>query len=313
MERFSNQYKEFLDYMMETFPLYKKYFVYKETSHNLASFVELVLPYIEDISIRNVDAFKYKHKDMQIVRGLRFRKLLEDKKMSPRVLENIWRSLHNLYIIAYNTGELKKMVKKREDLSSILENHNILVENIMLSGHVIVDDKETSDSTEEEEISDEEAELRKQFERGDKVDDKADDKPQVPPNLENMFEGSVIGKMAKEMADSLKDDVEGLGDNPNDIFSSLFNPSPDGNNKIANIMGKIQANMENKMKNGELNQEQLMAEAQQMMGSLGPMLAGAGGGDMSNMMQQMMGGMMGGGGGGRTNRKQRRKNQRGRR
>lgn len=320
MDKFNNLYKDFLNTLEDTFPSYKKYFVYTETSQNLIFYTENILPYIEDISVRNVDAFKYKHMSMQIVRGLKFKRLLEDKRMTQRVLETIWRFLHNLYIVAYNSCDLRKVIRKRDDLINILDNHDILVENIMLSGHVIVEERNNSSEESEEEISEEEENLRKEFERerqgdnnnkndGDDMCNKTDSGE--VPNLESMFEGSMLGKIAKELTEEMGEDLTEL-QNPGDLLSSILNPGSGngGDNKLQNIMSKIMTTMDNKMKNGEFNQQQMMNEAQQMMGTLGPMLGGAsgedGGMDISSMMGQMMGQQT------QQNRKQRRRKQRGR-
>lgn len=323
MDRFNTMYIEFLETLKKDFPSLKKYFVVKENHKYLIDFIELTLPYMEDISIRNVDVFRYKHIDMELVRGLKFRKILEqfyEKKMSRIVLESIWRSLHNMYVVAYNSCNLKNILQKnnKQNLLSILDNHNILVENIMLSGHPIIEDRrESSSDYESEDISDEEAEMREQFKKSQRGEDIDEAKPESEstgmPNLENMFEGSSIGNIVKELSEDINEEDFGDVSNPADLFNSLLNPSEGGDNKLQNIMSKVMKTMDEKMKSGEINQEQMMNEAQGMMGNLGPIMQGLGGngqggGDMNAMMQQMMG-MMGGmnnGGGSSGNRRSRR-------
>jgi hypothetical protein len=330
MDRFNTMYIEFLGALKKDFPSFKKYFVVKDNHKYLVDFIELTLPYMEDISIRNVDAFRYKHTGMELVRGLKFSNVLDyfyEKKMSQIVLETIWRSLHNMYVVAYNSCSLKNILQKnnKKNLLAILENHNILVENIMLSGHPIIEDRRDSSSDyDSEDVSDEEAELREQFKRAQRGEDVDEPTPEGDnntgmPNLENMFEGSSIGNIVKELSEEINEEDFGDISNPADLLGSLLNPSEEGgDNKLQNIMTKVMQTMDTKMKNGEINQEQMMNEAQGMMGSLGPMMQGLGGNGQGggldlNSLMGMMGGMNNGGGNGGNRRSRRSRGQRKRR
>jgi hypothetical protein len=107
MEKFNNYYLEFLNYISKKFPTYKKYTSIDEKNY-LKDFIELNLANIENISIRNIDIFRYKLVDVQLIRGLKFKRVLDHIYDKPRTLESIWRYLHNLYIILYNSCDLKK-------------------------------------------------------------------------------------------------------------------------------------------------------------------------------------------------------------
>ncbi len=76
--------------------------------------------------------------------------------------------------------------------------------------------------------------------------------------------------------------------NPEDLMnmSNLFSGS---NNMLGDIIQTVGTKITQKIQNGEINQEELMSEALNMMGSLNT----AGHGDMMSQMMNMMGGMGG--------------------
>jgi hypothetical protein len=321
MDKFNENYREFLEYITQKFPTYQKYatLIQNPGKRYLNDFIEFNLPHIEHISMRNCDIFRYKLVDAQLIRGLTFKRVFDRIYDKPQMLESIWRYLHKLYIVSYNSCDLSKMIDKKynnyEQLLLILENHNAYVENIMLSGHPIIEKSESS-SESEEDISDEEAELRRQFEKmrtGENVENsenKNEDNVEenTLPNISNMFEGSIIGELAKELSSEI--DLNDLGSmgNMGDIVNSILNPNAAGSdNKLQNIIKSVTEKMDAKMKNGELTQEQLLNDAQNMMGNMGQLFAqsgvgGAGGNNdmLANMMRQMgmMAGMSAGNGGG---------------
>ena len=331
MDRFNNLYRDFLSYLLKNFPSYEKYINIEENPDKryLYNFVELNLPYMEDISTRNADIFRFKYVDVQLIKGLKLKRIIDriDKKMvSSKVLESIWRQLHSLYIIAYNSCDLKKIVKKNfshhSDLTRIIDSHNIIVENIMLSGHAIIEETSSdySDSeSEDEDVDEEEEQLKIDFEKmlrdgktevpsnDDKDVDSEETQEQVQGQvgMEKMFEGSLIGNLAKELSEEI--DPKDLGDikNPSDIFSTLFNQEQSSESGLGNIVNTVVKKLDNKMKNGELNQEQLFSEAQNMMSNS----------NLFGPLQQMgaMTGMNMMGNQGKKNKKNKKKNNRRRR
>ena len=194
-----------------------------------------------------------------------------------------------------------------------------IVENIMLSGNVIIEESSSdySESESEEEEDEEEEQLKKDFEkmlRGGKTengpnnDDKdkdAQEHNQGQPSMEKMFEGSLIGNLAKELSEEI--DPKDLGDikNPSDIFSALFNQEQSSGSGLGNIMNTVVKKLDSKMKSGELNQEQLFSEAQNMIGNS----------NLFGPLQQMgaMAGMNMMGNQGKKNKKNKKKNNRKRR
>lgn len=342
MNRFNSLYIELLNFIEKHFPNYKKYTTVDSNKNYLQDFIEYTLPFMEDISTRNVDIFLYKHSNAQLIRGLKFKRVIDhvnNRTVSAKVLESIWRLLHKLYIVAYGSCDLKKIIRKNygdnSDLQRVIESHNLLVENIMLSGYPIVDDNSGSDSADEEdereESDEEEQQLRDEFNKmfdkhgrrkkdengqekgtGEVENEENNSGEGQGPNLEGMFdENSLIGGLAKELSSEI--DPKELGDIKSfaDI-GKLFAPGENGENKLQNVMKTVTQKLDTKMKNGQLNQEQLLNEAQNMMGNMGQMFGQMGGansgGNPMDMMSSMMG-MMGGMGmqGSNGSRKQKRR------
>lgn len=98
--------------------------------------------------------------------------------------------------------------------------------------------------------------------------DGADD----PLNM-NMIHNTKIGQLAKDISSQI--DVSSI--NPENIGSmnDLFSGE---NNAMSSIIQQVSAVMSEKMKNGEINQEELMTEALSMMGNM----------QNSDMMESMM-------------------------
>lgn len=307
MDRFNSLYIEFLTFIEQNFPSYKKYIQIDQNKNYITDFIEYNLPFMEDISIRNADIFRFKYIDAQIIKGLKFKRIIDrvyDKKVSASSLESIWRLLHKLYIIAYNSCELKKLVKKNysqnNDLMRILESHDLLVENIMISGYPIIDNKnEDEEESEEEEESneeedDDEKQWRKEFnQKFDKhgkpksqseqdqseKDQKSDDNNGGLDfdKLGEMFDNSTIGNLAKDLSKEIDPkefgEMKDFSDIGN-IFGKLMQPDEKGENKLGNIMKSVTQKMDQKMKNGEIKQEQLINDAQNMMANMGQLFQG---------------------------------------
>lgn len=110
--------------------------------------------------------------------------------------------------------------------------------------------------------------------------------PEALSDIEKIIQDSEIGKIAEEVSKQvdLEGMLEGLDDDSDmgEVFGKLF--SGDGLGKIFNNISSV---VNEKMESGELNQESLQGEAQNMYQSLGQT-------DMfSGVAQQMMGNMMG--------------------
>lgn len=122
---------------------------------------------------------------------------------------------------------------------------------------------------------------------------------QMHEHLRGLFDGK-IGKLAKEMAEEITKDLGSLGldgntpdtpENAQNVLKNLMkNPE-----KMMGIVKKVGSKLNDKMKSGEITQEEIMREAGDLMSKMKEM---GGGADIGEMMKKMARQMAGGGGGG---------------
>ena len=117
-------------------------------------------------------------------------------------------------------------------------------------------------------------------------------------HLKGLFDGK-IGSLAKELAEEITQDVEQLFDGDSkDIKSTgdLIKNMVKNPKKIMGLMKTISGKLQQKMKSGEISEEEIMKEAGDIMGKMKGM---KGMGQMNDMFKNLAKGMgnLGGGGG----------------
>lgn len=170
-------------------------------------------------------------------------KRLWEKNISDKTKNTIWKYFQTFTIININLHSSKQL---KEALSSMDEGE-IKKEDIK--------DKQTAKDLKK---------LKKL------VSEVKTEKDNDELDLENMLGGlmdSNIGSIAKEVASSMKiDEMFGNIDensNPMDVMAQMMNPE-----KMGNIFQNINSVMEQKMKDGELNEDILKKEAENMYGDM---------------------------------------------
>lgn len=106
-------------------------------------------------------------------------------------------------------------------------------------------------------------------------------------HIKGLFDGK-IGSLAKELAEEMSGDVmnmfdDGTGDikSSGDILKKMMsNPK-----QIMELVKKISSKLDDKMKNGNISQEEIMKEAGDLMSKMKGM---GNGNDLQNMMKEMM-------------------------
>lgn len=116
---------------------------------------------------------------------------------------------------------------------------------------------------------------------------------QIQDHINGLLDGK-LGKLAKEIAEEtaadLNFDMEGAT-SVNDVFQKLFkNPG-----KLMNLVKNVGGKLDDKIKSGEINESEIMAEASGLLGKMKDM---PGMGDIQSMLKKMGMGAGGGGGGG---------------
>lgn len=115
-------------------------------------------------------------------------------------------------------------------------------------------------------------------------------------HLKGLFNGK-IGSLAKELAEEITHDVETMfegDDSAKDVKSTgdLIQKIIKNPKKVMGIMKTISGKLQQKMKSGEISEEEIMKEASELMGKMKGM---KGMGPMSDMFKNLAKGMTGGG------------------
>jgi hypothetical protein len=144
--------------------------------------------------------------------------------------------------------------------------------------------------------------------KSSKPEESVDELPHIQDHISGMLNGK-LGELAREIAEETAGDMDISMENMTDVkdvFQSLFkNPG-----KLMGLVKNVGDKLDSRIKSGDINQNELMAEASEMMakmknmpgmdniqGMLSKMGMGNGGGgagggmgDMMNMMNNMIGG-----------------------
>jgi hypothetical protein len=108
----------------------------------------------------------------------------------------------------------------------------------------------------------------------------------IHEHLKSLFEGK-IGKLAKEMAEEISEefkteldvDAENINNTQDAIKHLMKDPK-----KLMDLMKKVGNKLDTKMQNGEISRDELMKEAQGLLGKMKDM---GGGDDLSKMFKEM--------------------------
>ena len=184
-------------------------------------------------------------KEENILEEISFQ-ILWNKNISDKTKGTIWKYFQTFTIININLNSSKQL---QDVLKSIGKDEEIKKEDIK--------DKQTAKDLKQLK------KLTKEVKREEKeLDGELD--------LENMLGGlmnSNIGSIAKEVASSMNiEEMFGNVDqnsNPMDVMAQMMNPD-----KMGSIFENINKVMEQKMESGELNEDSLKKEAQDMYGNM---------------------------------------------
>lgn len=171
----------------------------------------------------------------------------------------IWKFLQTMYLIG------KPFISNKDDIQSVIENFNDVIQN------KTIEDKEflTNIQEQSQHILNIVENLHQERDRK-----KAEGKTEgmnFDGNLPDFIENSKIGKLAQELSSELNMEEFGFGnceetDNPQDIFKNVLGQNPQ---KLMGLIQSVGSKIQGKLEDSDLNQEDLLGEAQQMMSSLG--------------------------------------------
>ena len=248
-----------------------------------------------DILYKNDELYEEKsEKDTEFIKGIDF-KLLWNENISERTKEIIWKYLQ-LFVFALvgdiennnvfgDTSKLFEAINEdtfKEKLESTINEFDTFFSNIGNEKG----DNEKGDN--DEYMKDMHEKMKGMF--NEENIPKAND---IHEHIQSMMNGK-IGGLAKEIAEDTfhdlnisMEDLEGKSGDPNVLFKTLFkNPS-----KILGLTKSIGSKLDAKMKSGEINQDDLMKEATDMMSKMKSM---PGMENMNDLFKNFAGSMGGG-------------------
>lgn len=255
IEKFNSYLGTFINELTITFPeitdsVNKNYKDILEQKDNIVktdkyvkSYMNIIKPLSKDISNKNDSIFKTE-KSVNILEDIDFTKLWI-KDINEKTRESIWKYLQILYVIG------KKIIGD-DDIDDLLKNlNNPDITNLK---------KETDDMMN----------MIQNLSTVKQNPEKSSDTSGNPDDIKNIFETGIISDIAKELTDELKlDDIDiGNPTNINEAFKNIMGGGAGGNNNFFNLVSKVGEKIQNKVKKGEVNQGDLLSEAQKMMGGL---------------------------------------------
>lgn len=321
-ENFSSVMRDFTADLKTTFPEYASmWWVYGENTtedgwKDLYTYSLKVYPErFFDILYQNEDIFKKDGKaNVDFLPRVDFKKLYFCEGVSKQTQETIWKYLQLILFMVVENVKDKSEFGKTMNLFEGVDEEELQdkMEKAMSSlGDFFknVDKKEPDgDSSPSDEFLNqifEDFESSSSSSSSSKKPDSPPDSPPEMPNpedihnhIKNLF-GGKLGSLAQELVEELTGDLEDtLGINPGDFDSSTSNPTdllkklmrhPD---KLMKLVKKIQDKFQDKMKTGELSQDEIMREAGDMLRKMKEM---GGNSKQMNEMFQNLAKTMGGG------------------
>jgi len=265
----------------------------------------------------------FRNSNHRIVFGTKYKRVLVSSSCTDENVNMIWKYLHALYILC---SSIKKIKNHQVYLMNIMEiglrNRNKRSQEKRERQQQLSNKSSSPSHTTEHFNSNGDGKGVSECD-GEKNEDGDN-------GLDSFFDNSLIGKLAKEISEEIDEkEIKKLGENPMGLIQSLMGGLPgfgggrnddedngsdesdddeDGNQKskkenssgedssdpvsgIQKMVGSICKKLDNKMKSGELNHEQLFNEANQMLKKMNL----GGGGDMGISQMMKMAGMFAGG------------------
>jgi hypothetical protein len=244
IEHFNDYLKLFVTNIIETFPEYKEVLetYYSELLSNdscnndkyVKRFMKKTKDYQSKISSKDESLFD---ESICILKHVDFKIIWESDELSENNKDKIWEFIQTLYIIG-NT-----IINDSNTIRTLLEKFNSIKNNETFSSEEKSEDTELLDM------------LKNISKTNEPID-------------ENFIKNGLLGKLAEELKSDINIDDLSLNetDNVDDIFKNLLDS--DNSMKFMNLVQSVGKKIDTKIKNGDINQEQLMKEAVTMMSSL---------------------------------------------
>jgi len=274
IDRFNNVYSQFLDELEKLCDFKRKL----SPTNFLKNYVCNILPQMDNISVCNEDFFT--HSNLILVScgksypSVTFKNILKvsQYKKNRMTKINFWKYLHTLYLLSTKlTSEIEALLDDEEISSNkdkircVLDSHKNLINNLKQYRPDKIFIEQAVVPTEKKNSSHASASSPAPGMGG--LPGMGGGLPGMSPDF---LQNSLIGKLANDLSKDFNEKDFASLNSPADILSSFFGGGGDGDGDgmggLGNIMKTICTKMDQKIKSGELNQHDLMSEAQQLMG-----------------------------------------------
>lgn len=291
-QRFNEVYHQFISNLVHKYKLGQLNLLDKFESniesngnHYIDIYLTNIFPYIDEVSACNIDFFKYTSNKFELITGLSMNTIIDrlvlnkkKRKYDLVAFNDLCTFLMTLYLVLLKdeSGQhLKTYIIKYKDH----EYYEQMLSVIDAKDEIVQNWKENNND-----------ELKFEHDkRKEETSTKAP--PTAPPTAPGGSGGSgnnssgssgfpfaglentQIGKLASQLAEQIEGDGNmELPDisNPSDIFGMLFGGGDKkGGAALGNIMTKVCAELDTKIKSGDVDQAALFKEAQGLMGGSG--------------------------------------------
>jgi hypothetical protein len=291
MDRFQNNYVTFYESVSSIvspeFWESNKPTLPESSDEQIELFVVNWYPHMKEVSNGNLTYFKDNKISPLIFQNLKFLDLIDQLNLKNKNV--VWEYLHSLYALSISNKHTQDKFNI-ETKDGTQENKELLLSSIQ---QAIKDFPEFISNM---------VSWRKEIQHScnnQKTGGEASNEETKTPKLDdNFLENSALAKLAKQISDEINpsellnigDDLKNM-DNPMKMFQSLL--SGDKENGVGKLMTTVCDKLKQKMESGEVNQEELLKEATnllQTMGGLGAATDGkskSGSPDLAGMMSMM--------------------------
>lgn len=256
IEKFNFYLSTFINELIVVFPEYKESLTknYNDILENNKSnsdiyvkeYMSITKKINSKLASKNDTLFK-STEELILLRDIDFRNLWA-KDINDKTRENIWKYLQTLYVIG------KKVVGDDNEIDNLIKDFTQGNNNIS------------------DELKNDTEDMMNMLKNMSTLEQDPNESQEATDNdLSNLFDGGIISNIAKELTSELDLDKLDMGNpsNMNEAFSNIMGGgNGGGQNNFFNLVTKVGEKIQNKVQSGQINQGDLMQEAQKMMGGL---------------------------------------------
>lgn len=294
LQNFNTNLEQFLNIIIENYPEQKtnieEYYTFPlEGLQYLEMFYSNCRDKGDYISSKNEIIFS---KDTTLLENVDFYEIWNDEKVDTADRNNIWKYLHTLFLYSFETkqekdlstivNELRALTQSKTGASgeeeSALDEHAqtflTIIENLSQEMQNINKTSNSNAPMTEEAMSQNIDEILNATEDKDTSSSAANFASALPGmgkmfgnlKMDELFNGT-IGNIAQEVIQEIDMSKMDIGD-PSQLLGNLLSGKIDENNGLMNMVKNITSKIQSKVSANNVNEEDLVKEAESMMGNL---------------------------------------------